>query len=251
MKKALLLLAITIIGCSKDTIEFTPVEQHTISFKMQAASETSKVPVCKDTGEPNMVFYSMTNANNQEAIYVTSVEKENNVYVTNDPKEIIDGDYTLNSIELTDGNEVYYSVLTTENPEYFQFSNFILPVDITVDKDLEINSPVFCYVPSEAPDVPNIIEGGFVPNRLGSLWIYVRDSGCTQSVWIAIDALVIEKIIAQPGIIEVAIPDTGFYDTLSIWTENGRGELLEGGANFTNENPYDVNTLIVIDNDCN
>lgn len=236
-----------ISSCSPDEIVFRPGERHTLSFDMQVPSQTSKVPTCK-VGEPDRVAYSITNSRDEQYVYFADLLEIDGRYISQ-PIELTIGNYTINSIDLIRGEQVFYSVPDQSDGTILHYANLILPFDFSMNDDVRINAKAFCYDVAPTPSVEGILQGGFEANRLGSLFFYVQDRECTAMVTVTIDAYRIpEVIIFSTGTYEVAIPQE--YTSMSVRSYNSDGEEIGEPYEFTADEPYNPQSLLIINNTC-
>lgn len=247
MKKITILLVLIALGCSKDNVFIRPMESFNLSFNIQVPSETSKVPSCK-AGEPTEVSYTVVNARNETFVYFAPVENINGMYGSVEDINLPIGEYTITDIDLVNEGEILYSVPTAEDEEVRQFSDLLVPIDISLTDDVNISGTAFCYNVTEAPVLERIINDRLGTSRLSSLYFLAVETNCTKSVRFAInEGIFFEVFISQPGTYEVAIPET--YESLNLSVRDENGIELDFKS-YTSEIPYQSTELLIFNYNC-
>lgn len=244
MKQLLLLMAILLIGCQKDNLEPRPFEFGSISFDMSApklANSTAKVPSCKNI-EPKEVRYSLTNSKGEPYTYTAPLELSGNNYVSTPSNTLPFGNYVINDVSLMNGNDTIYALPHQDELHLSPYWNTTLPMDITVAGTETVSGTVFCYNKSEEPNIDGILNGGFNPFRVQSLWFALYSSGCAVSVVIESNGFEYPVYFPKNEVLyEVAVPLD--YDTLSIKVYNQFNEFV-ASKTFTSENPYNSDGVV-------
>lgn len=248
MRTIIILCAILFLGCDKKEFYLGTLERYSLSFNMQIPGETSKVPTCKNV-EPTRVAYTVVNSKNKSFVYYSELTKNGNNYTSNGGATLPIGNYTITAIELINGNETLYSVPDQSDGSILHYADIILPMEISLTGDTNISANAFCYDQSEPPSVEHLIEGGYYPNKLGSLFFYVVESECINEVNVTIDGYRIpEVMIWQTGTYEVAIPKE--YNSLSVRAYITTQPNAVQSFEFDSNTKYDSETLLIFDYEC-
>ncbi|MCM4169541.1 hypothetical protein KCTC52924_00320 [Arenibacter antarcticus] len=258
MKKLILLLAISAFGCQKDELTARPGGIGTLQFSMGTptlkANTTSKVPSCKDI-DPTEVWYNVTNSRGEDYTYTSTLEKIGNRYVSNPSNPILFGNYRVNNVSLMNGNDTIFALPTVDELQLSPYWDTTLPIDITVAGTETINGTVFCFDQHPAPDLEGLINGGFDPMRVQSLWFAVLDPECIHQVTVEVDRYRYPEIFLWGELLyEVVVPLD--YDEMFVRA------YLEGEINsiqfvqYNAVNPYNPDGImteedvVVFDYDC-
>ena len=224
MKQLPLLMAILLMGCQKDNLEPRPFEFGSIAFDMSApklANSTAKVPSCKNI-EPNEVLYNLTNSRGEDYTYSAPISLVGDRYVSTpiEPNTLPFGNYTLNEVNLMNGNDTIYALPTVDELQLSPYWDTTLPMDITVAGTDTVSGTVFCFNEYPAPDIEGLINGGFDPMRIQSLWFAVLDPNCITQVTVEIDGFRYPEIFLWEELLyQVAIPLD--YNFIAVRALNG------------------------------
>ena len=258
MKIKILLLAFLFIGCQKESLEVRPFEMGSINFELQAPkltkAATSKVPSCKGI-EPINIAFNLTNKRGEVFSYANPIELVNGRYISNStgPNTLSFGNYTINDISLVNGNDTIYSVPKKYELELSPYWDISLPMEISVTGSEVVSGKVFCFDQSESPDITGIINGGFDPVRIQSLWFAVFNEECITQITIEVDYYRFPEIFLWDELLyHVAVPMD--YNVLTVRAYSGNS--LVQSFSFDSENPYNEDgnisedDVVVFDYDC-
>ncbi|WP_150452463.1 hypothetical protein [Arenibacter lacus] len=219
MRTLLILLAILTIGCEKDQQYEENKKLGTIHFSLKAPilkSEggTSKVPSCSNK-EPTEIRFSVTNNRGFDYTYISPLQKVDGKYLSNSSSTMDFGVYTLTSVSLMNGNDTIYALPYKDEIQLSPFWDTVLPLDITVDGEELVSGTVFCFNKYPAPDISGLINGGFDPMRLQSLWIANLNGGCVSHATVQVDDYMYPTITFSGKLLEEVIVPLD-YDVITI-----------------------------------
>tara|TARA_R110002167_G_scaffold284737_2_gene489906 strand:- start:28134 stop:28904 length:771 start_codon:yes stop_codon:yes gene_type:complete len=255
MKKLLPILLLAVFSCHKDELTLRPFEFGGISFEMSAPKlngSTSKVPSCKNI-EPNEVRYNLTNSKGEPYTYTAALELSGNNYVSTPSNTLPFGNYVLNEVNLMNGNDTIYALPHQDELHLSPYWNTTLPMDITVAGTETVSGTVFCFNEAPAPDIDGIINGGFDPIRVQSLWFAVFDTNCITQITVEVNNYRYPEIFLWEELLyHVAVPLD--YNLLTIRAYNGNN--LVQSRFYDSANPYNPDgtmseeDVVIFDYEC-
>ncbi|MCM4162989.1 MULTISPECIES: hypothetical protein [unclassified Arenibacter] len=241
MKKIIILLAVAALGCQKDDLDLRPLEFGSLEFSLStpkaSTNSTYKVPSCKGL-EPNEVHYNLTSSQGVDYKYKSSVTMIEGKYVStaNTSNTLPYGNYTLNDVSLVNGNDTIFALPHEDEFLLSPFWDTTLPMDIKVSGSETVSGSVFCFNEYPAPDLDGIVEGGFDPREVQSLY-FVTLSECIDRVVIEFYGKENYDISPQNGLLyHIVIPLN--YVALDIWAYSGSEVVLH--TFFTTGDPHNT-----------
>lgn len=245
MKQLPLLLVFLLLGCQKDNLTLRPYDFGAIAFDVSAPKQnnsTAKVPSCKNI-EPNEVRYNLTNSKEEDYTYNAPISLTGGRYVSTpvEPNTLPFGNYTINEVNLMNGNDTIYALPHQDELHLSPYWDTILPMDITVAGTETVNGTVFCFNEAPAPDLDGLINGGFDPMRVQSLWFAVFDPECITQVTVEVNNYRYPEIFLWEELLyHVAVPLD--YTLLTIRAYNGNN--LVQSRFYDSNNPYNPDGIM-------
>lgn len=257
MKRLPLLMAVLLLGCHKDNLTLRPFEFGGIAFEMSAPklnSTTSKVPLCKNM-EPIEVVYNLTNSRGEAYSYTAAVQLSGDNYLSYPTNTLPFGNYTINDVSLINGNDTIYSLPHQDELNLSPYWDTTLPMDITVNGTETVSGTVFCFNEAPAPNLDGLINGGFDPMRVQSLWFAVFDPNCITQVTVEVDFYRYPEIFLWGELLyHVAVPLDYNFMAIRAYVEGNPNSIQSFVFDANNPyNPDEVMTeedVVIFDYEC-
>ena len=144
-----------------------------LSYLGGFATPSGKVPICSDGALPTTVLFILLDSQGRVWQRELPVVLLDGKYVSTKNAELPYDEYTITDAILMNNGVAMYSVPKSDEPDFHDYADIVLPITITIDaEDKVFSAKALCYEETELP-----VDGGFGPGieveRLQTLVFHV------------------------------------------------------------------------------